>query len=260
MSRNNAISQSFVIALLCGLLAGAGIGAGAALWWVTHPAYNPVDLDGEKGVIAAFHRIYHNNWWNRTVLDTRWFGAEAMQCPLDMWVFQEILYETRPDVVVETGTRKGGSSSYFASILDLLGNGRVITVDIVDYPDKPQHNRVSYLTGSSTSQEIIDKIKEFISPGEKVMVFLDSDHSKAHVQKELELYSGLVTPGNYLIGDDTHLNGHPIFTPAVAPRPGPMEAVEEFLSGNPNFVADRSREKFGFTFNPNGFLKRESRP
>jgi cephalosporin hydroxylase len=260
VSRNNAISQSFVIALLCGLLAGAGIGAGAALWWVTHPAYNPVDLDSEKGVIAAFHRIYHNNWWDRTVLDTRWFGAEAMKCPLDMWVFQEIMYETRPDVVVETGTRKGGSSSYFASILDLLGNGRVITVDIVDYPDKPQHDRVTYLTGSSTSQEIIDKIKEFISPGEKVMVFLDSDHSKAHVQKELELYSGLVTPGNYLIVEDTHLNGHPIFTPAVAAGPGPMEAVEEFLSGNPDFVADRSREKFGLTFNPNGFLKRESRP
>ena len=170
------------------------------------------------------------------------------------------MYETRPDVVVETGTRLGGSSAYFASILDLLGKGRVITVDIVDYPDKPQHDRITYLTGSSTSLEIIERIRELISPDEKVMVFLDSDHSKAHVQRELELYSGLVTAGNYLIVEDTFLNGRPIFSPAVQPGPDPMEAVQEFLSENPNFVADRSREKYGLTFNPNGFLKRESQP
>ena len=259
MSGNKTISSDFIIAVLCCLLAGAGIGGGAALWWIHHPAYNPVDPDSEKGLTEAFHRIYHNNWWDRTVMDTSWFGVQAVKCPLDMWVFQEIMYETRPDVVVETGTRTGGSSAYFASILDLLGKGRVITVDIVDYPDKPQHNRITYLTGSSTFEEIIGRIREFISPGEKVMVFLDSDHSKAHVQRELELYAGLVTPGNYLIVEDTHLNGHPIVTPAVH-GPGPMEAVQEFLSENPDFVADRSREKYGLTFNPNGFLKRKSQP
>ena len=183
-----------------------------------------------------------------------------MKCPLDMWVFQEIMYETRPDVIVETGTARGGSAFYFASILDLLGKGRVITVDILDLPDKPQHNRITYLTGSSTSPEIIGRIRDFIAPNEKVMVFLDSDHSKAHVQRELELYIGLVTPGQYLIVEDTQLNGHPIFTTAVAPGPGPMEAVHEFLSESSKFVADRSREKYGLTFNPNGFLKRESQP
>ena len=94
-----------------------------------------------------------------------------MKCPLDMWVFQEIMYETRPDVVVETGTRLGGSSAYFASILDLLGKGRVITVDIVDYPDKPQHDRITYLTGSSTSLEIIERIRELISPDVALSVF-----------------------------------------------------------------------------------------
>ena len=194
------------------------------------------------------------------MMGTNWFGVQAMKCPLDMWFFQEIMYETRPDVVVETGTRLGGSSAYFASILDLLGKGRVITVDIVDYPDKPQHDRITYLTGSSTSLEIIERIRELISPDEKVMVFLDSDHSKAHVQRELELYSGLVTAGNHLIVEDTFLNGHPIFSPAVQPGPGPMEAVQEFLSEDPNFVADRNREKYGLTFNSNGFLKRESQP
>ena len=260
MAESNTIRRDFVITLLCGLLAGAGIGAGAALWWITHRGFNPVNFDSVDDVTAAFHRNYVNNWWHRTVLNTDWMGVRAMKCPLDMWVFQEIMYETSPDVIVETGTMVGGSALYFASILDQLGKGRVITVDILDYLDKPQHDRITYLTGSSTSEEIIARIRESIAPGEKVMVFLDSDHSKAHVQRELELYSGLVTEGNYLIVEDTHLNGHPIFTPAVPPGPGPMEAVQEFLSENPEFVADRSREKYGLTFNPNGFLKRESHP
>ncbi len=259
MSDSNTPRRDFFIALICGLLAGAGMGAGAALWWVTHRGFNPVNLDSVEDVTAAFHRIYHNNWWHQTVLNTDWLGVRAMKCPLDMWVFQEILYETRPDVIVETGTMEGGSSFYFASILDLLGHGRVITVDILDYPDKPRHERITYLTGSSTSEEIIETIRGLIEPGEKVMVFLDSDHSQAHVERELELYSNLVTPGNYLIVEDTHLNGHPIFIP-IAVGPGPMEAVQEFLSTSNDFTVDRSREKYGLTFNPNGFLKRVSQP
>ena len=94
------------------------------------------------------------------------------------------MYETRPDVVVETGTRLGGSSAYFASILDLLGKGRVITVDIVDYPDKPQHDRITYLTGSSTSLEIIERIRE-------------PQFRSSNGNPSLEVISGRLHPGKF---------------------------------------------------------------
>ena len=219
-------------------------GAGAASWWLSRP----------ERVNAAFHRLFHKNG-QLTYNNTYWLGIAAQKCPLDMWVFQEILQETRPDVIVETGTFKGGSACFYASIFDLMKHGRVVTVDIEDYKEKPRHPRITYLLGSSTSEGILQQVRGSIQPGEKVMVFLDSDHHQAHVLSELRLYSPLVTPGQYLIVEDTHFNGHPIL-PKFGP--GPWEAVEEFLRVNPDFVADRSRERFGLTFNPRGFLKRNA--
>lgn len=230
--------------ILAILLAGGGFTAGGAFTalWLSQP----------KEVTDAFHRLYHANG-ARTYNNTYWFGVPVQKCPLDLWVFQEILFETRPDVVVEMGTYKGGSALFFASMFDLLGRGRVITVDIEDQPGKPPHPRIEYLLGSSTSPEIARQVRERLRPGERVMVVLDSDHSRDHVLEELRLYSDLVTPGNYLIVEDTHFNGHPIL-----PRhgPGPMEAVREFLRRTELFEVDREREKFGLTFNPSGYLKR----
>ena len=128
-----------------GFAAGAIIGAAVGTAVTRSYSFNPVDPSSEVGVTDAFHRVYHNNWWNRTVLNTYWLGVQTMQCPLDMWVMQEIMYETRPDVVIETGTRLGGSALYFASIFDLLGRGRVISIDIRDYPRKAQAQS-SYLS------------------------------------------------------------------------------------------------------------------
>jgi cephalosporin hydroxylase len=156
-------------------------------------------------------------------------------------------------VLIEAGTFQGGSALYFASIFDLLGRGRVVTVDIEDQPGKPPHARIQYLLGSSTATEIVERVRGLVKPGEKVMVVLDSDHRRDHVLQELRLYSGLVSPGCYLVGEDTHFNGHPIL-PKYGP--GPMEAVQEFLAGRSDFVPDRSREKFLMTFNRSGYLKR----
>ncbi|MCP5115244.1 MAG: cephalosporin hydroxylase [bacterium] len=188
-----------------------------------------------------------------TFNNTFWRGVAVQKTPLDLWVFQEIIEETKPDVIVETGTFRGGSSYFYASLFDLMGHGRVITVDIEDYPDKPEHERVTFLLGSSTSPEILSQIRELIGEGERVMVFLDSDHSRDHVLEELKLYPDLVTPGCYLIVEDTHFNGNPILANF---GPGPMEALEEFLAGDHNFEQDPAREKYGLTFNPRGFLKR----
>ncbi len=209
-------------------------------------------------ITKAFHILYHNVWWNRTVINTYWLGVQTMQTPLDMWVFQEIIHDTKPDVLIETGTRAGGSAYYYASVFDLVRRGRVMTMDIVDYAGKPQHPRITYLIGSSTSDEIVRKIRSAITPGDRVMVVLDSLHNKEHVLEELRLYAPMVTPDNYLVVQDTHLNGHPIHV-GFSPDPGhegPMEAASEFLTKNTHFVPDRSREKYGLTFNPGGWLKR----
>ncbi|MBI4873476.1 MAG: class I SAM-dependent methyltransferase [Acidobacteria bacterium] len=227
--------------LLAAVLAAAA-GALAASWWHKRP----------ERVVANYHLWFHRNG-ETTYNNTRWLGVPTQKCPLDTWVFQELIHEVRPDVMVETGTYKGGSSFYYASLMDFMRHGRVLTVDIEDYPNKPKHDRVMFFLGSSTSPEILRRLRAAIAPGEKVMVTLDSDHRGAHVAEELKLYSELVTPGSYLIVEDTHFNGHPIL-PKFGP--GPYEAVEAFLRANPSFERDRTREKFGMTFNPGGWLRR----
>lgn len=226
------------------LTAAVSVAAGAlaASWWLTRPSR----------VVANYHRWFHRNGAS-TYNNTHWLGIETQKCPLDTWIFQELLFEVKPDVMVETGTYKGGSSYYYASLMDLMGRGRVLTVDIEDYPGKPQHQRVTFFLGSSTSPDTLARLRAAIGPGEKVMVTLDSDHHAAHVAEELRLYSELVTPGSYLVVEDTHFNGRPIL-PKFGP--GPAEAVEAFLRSNDRFQEDRSREKFGMTFNPGGWLKR----
>ncbi len=228
------------------------VGAAAIVSFAAGAAATSAWRNRPRQVIDAFHIWYAKND-KSTFNNTRWMGVETQQSPLDMWVYQEMLTEVKPDVLVEAGTYKGGSAYYFASIFDLLKRGRVITVDIEDSSGRPRHERITYLLGSSTSDEIMEQIKRRIAPGEKVMVILDSDHRKAHVLEELKRYSALVSSGSYLIVQDTHFNGHPIL-PNFGP--GPMEAVEEFLQTNAAFQPDRSREKFGMTFNPRGFLKR----
>ncbi|MBZ5564055.1 MAG: cephalosporin hydroxylase family protein [Acidobacteriia bacterium] len=203
-------------------------------------------------VFDAFHQWYFYAA-GTTWLNTRWLGVPTEKCPLDMWVYQEIIYETKPDVIIDSGTYKGGSALFFASMCDLLNRGRVLSIDIYAYPDRPEHKRITYLLGSSTSDEVLAKVKDAIRPGDKVMVCLDSDHHKAHVHNELRLYSSIVTVGNYLVVEDTDINGHPVYSRS---GPGPMEAVLEFLKTNSNYVQDRSREKFGVTLFPGGWLKR----
>lgn len=237
MKRNSLVLTAAVSALL---------GAAAGAWATTRFMRQP------ERVAAAFHTLFHKRAVT-TFNNTYWRGVSVQKSPLDMWIYQEILNETRPDVLVEAGTYKGGSSYYFASLFDMIGKGRIITVDIEAQPNLPVHPRITYLAGSSTSATILDKIRSLIRPGESVMVSLDSDHHKPHVLKELQLYSGLVSKGQYLVVEDTHFNGHPIL-PNFGP--GPMEAVEEFLVSAPAFSSDRSREKFMMSFNTAGYLRR----
>jgi cephalosporin hydroxylase len=208
----------------------------------------------QRRIIERFHRLYYDRL-ERTWTQTRWMGTPVLKCPLDLWTYQEILSETRPDVIVETGTHLGGSARYLAGICDLLGHGRIVTVDVVTHPGRPEHDRISYLEGSSTSDEVVERIAGLAGEAERVMVILDSDHARDHVLRELQLYAPLVSPGCYLVVEDTNVNGHPV-VPGFGP--GPMEAVMEFLSGTEAFEVDTSREKLMLTFNPSGYLRRRT--
>lgn len=205
----------------------------------------------EQELIDNFHKLYFHK--GTTWQNTKWMGINIQKTPLDLFIYQEIFYEIRPDLIIETGTLYGGSAYYMAHICDILGSGQIITIDINSNSSRPQHPRIQYIHGSSVDINIISKIKTYINPITKVLVILDSDHSKEHVLQELKLYSQLVTKDSYLIVEDSNINNHPVY-PSFGP--GPMEAINEFMNNNVNFIIDPSREKFMITFNPNGYLKK----
>lgn len=203
-----------------------------------------------RSITEQFHdQYYESGVWRNTF----WLGVETLKCPLDLWVYQEILFEVRPRWIIECGTAAGGSALFLASICDLIGGGEIITIDVIERPQRPVHPRIKYKTGSSVDQRIVGEIKDAVRGDEPVMVILDSDHRKEHVIEELRIYSEVVTAGSYLIVEDTNVNGHPVLQ---LHGPGPMEAIEQFLRETDKFVADREREKFFVTFNPKGYLKK----
>ena len=205
-----------------------------------------------RATVRRFHALYYTHQ-ERTWADTRFLGAPVFKCPLDLWVYQEIVFETRPDVIIETGTDRGGSALYFASLFDLLGgDGRVVTIDVERKPPLPEHPRVTYLNGSSVAPEVVARVRS-LTDGRRVMVVLDSDHTAPHVREELRIYGELVTPGCYMVVEDTNVNGHPVFR---GHGPGPTEALSDFMRADTRFERDARREKFFLTFNPRGYLRR----
>jgi cephalosporin hydroxylase len=199
-------------------------------------------------IVDAFHTEYYNSgvWFH----GTHWMGCPVQKCPLDLWVYQSILFETRPDFIIETGSGFGGSALFMAHVCDILGKGKIISVDIKDIP-RAKHDRITYMCGSSIDPSILARLKEIVP--DKALVILDSDHTKGHVQQELKLYEPFVAKGSYLIVEDTNVNGHPICSDH---GPGPFEAVSEFLLLNKDFKIDLNCERFLMTQNPGGYLKR----
>ena len=203
-------------------------------------------------ISRQFARLYYARV-ESTVFDTRFLGVQTLKYPTDLWVYQEIVSETRPELIVETGTWHGGSALFLATVCEGLGHGRVVTIDPDPGDPLPEHPRLTYVRGSSVAPSVLAAIRAQASDADGVMVILDADHSRAHVLEELDAYAGVVTIGNYLIVEDTNVNGHP-----VLPRhgPGPAEAVDEFLRRDGRYEADRSRERLLITANPGGFLRR----
>jgi len=208
----------------------------------------------KNDIVEQFHKLYYDsNILGGTWKNTFFLGIATQKCPFDLFIYQEILYELKPDVIVELGTAFGGGALFLASICDLINNGEVISVDINDINGKPSHKRIKYLIGSSISNEIVGQVKELIKNKNKVLIILDSDHSKGHVLKELMIYSKLVSLGSYIIVEDSNIHGHPV---QPDHGPGPAEAIEEYFKEYSDFMVDKSREKFYLTFNPGGYLKK----
>jgi len=216
--------------------------------------YKELESVDWKELRDELHRYFYDH--AHQLCEVKWLGVPTGKYPSDMVVYQEIIYEVKPDFIVETGTMVGGSALYFANLFDILGKGEIITIDVMDIPNSKfafQHPRITFVTANSVDEIIVAGLKEKVKG--TVMVVLDSDHKKDHVLKEMELYASLVTVGSYMVVEDTIVNGHPVSSSFGL---GPWEAVEEFLSRHSEFVQDRSREHFLFTSNPGGYLKKVS--
>jgi cephalosporin hydroxylase len=203
-------------------------------------------------VARAHDALYDSDAWTQAT----WLGAQALKNPLDLWVYQEIIFETRPDLIVETGTYRGGSALYLATICDLLGAGDVVSIDIEPArADYPQHPRITYLAGrSSTDPDVVAEIRAR-AEGRRALVVLDSDHSQGHVEAELAAYAPLVPVGCYIVVEDSNIGQI-----RKDLMPGPLQAVEAFLARTDEFEIDQAREKFLITFNPSGYLQRVKPP
>ncbi len=218
---------------------------------------------GGEEITNLFHRLFYYSY-EQTWRNTTWMDTQIFKCPFDLRVYQEIISELKPDLIIECGTATGGSGLYLAQICELLGSGKVVTIDIgtsgeryiqPGYKFRPEHPRVQYLTGSSTSTKIFEQVKSLAKQVSTVLVILDSSHAYDHVLEELRLYQEIVTNGSYMIVEDSNRNGQPVEPTRGA---GSMEAIDQFLAETTQFVSDRKREKYFLTFNPKGYLKKLS--
>jgi len=196
-----------------------------------------------------------------------WMGRPIIQYPQDMIAMQELIWKVQPDLIIETGVAHGGSLIYYASILELIGKGEVLGIDIdirehnrIEIEKHPMFKRIKLLQGSSISDEVMQEVKRISSGKKTVMVSLDSNHTHEHVLEELKLYAPFVTKDSYLIAFDTVVEDMPenFFTD----RPwgkgdNPKTAVHEFLKTNNEFIIDSGiQHKLLITVAPDGYLKR----
>jgi cephalosporin hydroxylase len=186
--------------------------------------------------------------------DVTWLGRPVWQNVLDLWSLQEAIAQIKPGVLLETGTNRGGSALFYAQLFDLLGHGRVITVD-VERLHSLEHDRVEFLIGSSVDEDILGAMREGARTADgPVMVVLDSDHSAEHVLEEMHAYAPLVTPGSLMLVQDGVIDTLPMFS---AFRPGPLAAIEAFLAETADFELDtRLDKRFLVTHHPSGWLRR----
>lgn len=196
-----------------------------------------------------------------------WMGRPIIQYPQDMIAMQEIIWELKPDLIIETGIAHGGSLIFYASLLELIGKGTVLGIDIdirahnrAEIEKHPMYKRIKMIQGSSVSEEVRDQVAEIAKGLQTVLVCLDSNHTHEHVLAELQLYAPFVTKGAYLVVFDTIVEDMPgDYLPGRPWGPGdnPKTAVWQFLKENDAFVVDEAMDhKLQISVAPQGYLKR----
>jgi cephalosporin hydroxylase len=203
---------------------------------------------GSREAFETIADLYIRSGWDAKYLYTfTWFGRPIIQLPDDMLRVQEVLYKQRPDVVIETGVAHGGSLVFYASIFEAMKRGRVIGVDIEIRPHNrkaiEEHEfsgRIELVEGDSTDPGVVGRVRNLITPGETVLVFLDSNHSKDHVLRELEAYSAFVSPGSYIVSTDGIMKDVLGSKRAAGDWDwnNPYEAARTFLAAHPEFVEE----------------------
>ena len=196
--------------------------------------------------------LYLSDAW----INATWLGTQALKNPLDLWVYQEIVYETRPELIVETGTYRGGSALYLASLCDLVGHGEVVSIDI-----EPSARTIPPIRGSRTSpaarRRILPSSRRYARGLRGAPCSSSSTPTirRSTSRPSLPTYASLVPVGCYLIVEDSNIGQI-----RKDLMPGPLEAIETFLATTDEFEIDREREKFLITFNPSGYLRRVREP
>ena len=194
-----------------------------------------------------------------------WLGRPIIQFPCDVAVLQELIWNIKPDLIIETGVAHGGSLVLSASILELIGKGKVIGIDIeirehnrVAIENHPLSHRIELIEGSSIDESTVNKIKPYLKENLVVMALLDSNHTEQHVTEEIKIYSDFVTPESYLVVHD----GAQAFVSDI-PRgkfewgiDHPLESIHKFIKENKNFEIDKNMTRFGQTSSPDGWLKK----
>jgi cephalosporin hydroxylase len=218
-------------------------------------------IRGRLGFLRSPGTRYHLWYYRNAIWDTTtWIGVKTLKSPSDMWNYQEIIFSIKPSLVVEFGTRYGGSALFFAGVMRQIGKRfKVLSVDIDGETVSQQVRRdpdIELLVMSSADAKVADRIaqmrREYPGP---VFAILDSDHSKDHVLAEMKALRPVLVSGDYMIVEDSNVNGHPV-NPSHGP--GPFEAVDKYFKLYPeDYKYDVAREaKFGFTFAARGFLIR----
>ncbi|MBN2707234.1 MAG: class I SAM-dependent methyltransferase [Deltaproteobacteria bacterium] len=186
-----------------------------------------------------------------------WMGVPTLKNVLDLWIYQEIVVELRPDLIIEMGSFQGGSTLYLAHLLELLGHGRVVSVDLDHSRFVADHPRITTLTGSTQSPAVADCLRREAAAG-SVLIIHDADHSYQAVLADLCLYADLVTKGSYFIVEDgvVDLFGEDSLLGSTMGGPGPLPAIREFLAKDRRFEADPRKERYLLTYNPRGYLKK----
>jgi cephalosporin hydroxylase len=186
-----------------------------------------------------------------------WMGQKTVHNVLDLWVYQEIIAERKPEVIIEIGSLHGGTTLFLAHLFDLIGAGQVLSIEIKRPPDFPVHPRITYLDGSSGDQAIIQRVTQMAS-GKRTMIIHDGDHHRDSVLRDLRGYAGLVSVGQYFVVCDGVAD---VFSEKLRlgkKYPGPLQAVDQFLTEARGFRIDLGREKYKITHNQHGFLERVS--